>query len=513
MAGSPFLIERTVPDSDFCILIGPAPEGMKLPAAPFRALLWIADADAHGSAIPTVPGIPASAIERLPVNRPPAEMEAAIEAFLAKSPRHLPSLYVSSQIGPAHELDYLRAAEIASASIESNSRARLTRQQDSFAWQSHLFENLPAYASRRLPESWRGALTGCPAIICGAGPSLEVSIQSLARSAGGAVVFAADSSLRALEKAGVTADFAVSIDVAKAPEKCLPKKAQPGRVVLSINSPPAWLQAIPADDVFFVSSNQLTLDWLAASGIARTQAAVCENCGATAIDVAMFMGCSPIYLFGMDLALGGPANQAPAQRHHSQVDASIYRNSNFNAEQQFPRVPGNFSTHVFTHVVGDWRALDRRLSSKSPGLVFAVTDRGAKLSNTTAIRPEDFAALPALTNKETLLAGLSSPQSAPQAALHTIAEKIHAFGSGLANWVPGLPKVLSQNGPDALAASLRSLFANPEHGQILGAYSLKLMPHLLPPLDPRTDWPRILLELETLANAATRSATALRSSG
>jgi hypothetical protein len=296
------------------------------------------------------------------------------------------------------------------------------------------------------------------------------------------------------------------VDVAKYPAKCLPATGLPDRVILSVNSPPEWTDAIPEEGRYYVSSNQLTLDWMAAMGIARTIAQVCENCGSTAIEVARFMGCAPICLFGMDLALN-----AEGQRHHSDVEGSIYVNSGFKAGQEFPRVPGNFSAEVPTHVIGDWRALDRRLAAWPAGLVWVVTDRGAKLSNTTVVRPEDFSLPAAKTRKEALLAALPKMTQPPPEAVGKIAEKFGQFGGQLAAWAPSLRKTFKTGGTAALVASLRSLFATPEHGQILGAYSLKLMPHLLPPIEEDgADWGAIIGELEQLGTGAVRAGEALR---
>jgi hypothetical protein len=431
-----------------------------------------------------------------------AQLEAAVENFLVNTPRHLPSIYVTREIPPEHESGFLSAVDVVVASVESHHRARVTRQQDAFAWQRHLFENSSDYIQRRLPDAWEGALAGLPAFICGAGPSLDVSAPALARVAAGGVIFAADSSLRRIG----AADFAVSVDMAKYPAKCLPATGGPERVILSVNSPPGWAQAIPEDRRYYVSSNQLTLDWMAGMGIARTKVGVCENCGSTAIEVARYMGCAPIYLFGMDLALNDEG-----QRHHGHVDASIYTKSGFKAEQEFPRVPGNFSAEVPTHVIGDWRALDRRLAGWPAGLVWVVTDRGARLSNTTVVRPEDFSLPDGERRKEAWIEALPKPAPAPREAVGRIAGKFGQFGARLVEWAPSLLKALETGGAGAVAASLQSLFATPENGQILGAYSLKLMPRLLPPIEEGgTDWEEIIGELEVLGASAVRAAAALR---
>ena len=507
-----FLVEKPSPGSDTCILIGRAPSGMEPPSAPWRAVLWIVDADGAANGLAAQPS---TAVSVLPADQcTAAQLEAGIDDFLTRAPKHLPSFYVTRGIPPEHEARFLAAIDIAAACMESSHRARMTRQQDAFAWQSHLFENAAAYAARRLPDQWQGALAGLPAFICGAGPSIEASINQLAGAARNAVVFAADSSLRALSKAGVQADFAVSVDVAKTPSKCLPESHEPDRVVLSANSPPEWSGAVAADRRYYVSSNQLTLDWLEPLGVSRTKVAVCENCGSTAIDLARFLGCAPICLFGMDLALNTLNTDGPVQRHHGEVETSVYAKSGFNPRQEFPRVPGNFSPEVPTHVIGDWRALDRRLAGWPEGLVWVVTDRGAKLSNTTILRPEEFA-LPAAglpgPQKQSRLAALPAPRTPARGPLRAVSDKLGPFGNRLAQWAPSLRKTLESGGVQSLAGNLCSLFAVPEHGQMLGAYSLKLMPLLLPPVtEEGTDWSAIITELEALGRQAARAATALR---
>jgi len=501
-----FLVEKPSPGSEACILIGRAPDGMSPRGEPWRRVLWIVDAAGAGGGRGSLAG---AAVTVLPVDQcTPAQLEAAVDDFLTRTPKRLPGLYVTCGMPSEYEARFEAAIATVVAELESHHRARVTRQKDAFAWQSHLFENASAYAAHRLPDEWQGALAGLPAIVCGAGPSLEVSVCTLARMAGNGVVFAADSSLKALARVGIEADFAVSVDVAKKPVKCLPEGCGPGRVVLSVNSPPEWSETMPAECRYYVSSNQLTLDWLASLGVTRTKVAVCENCGSTAIELARFLGCAPICLFGMDLSLNA---DGPVQRHHGGVETSLYTNSGFNPKQEYPRVPGNFSAEVPTHVIGDWRALDRRLAGWPAGLVWVVTDRGARLSNTTVLRPEEFALPASVGQKESRLAALAGPAAATVGQLRVASEKLGRFGKGLVEWAPALRRALETGGANALAANLRSLFAVPEHGQMLGAYSLKLMPHLLPPIEEGTDWGAIIDELERLGRDAKEAAAALGS--
>jgi hypothetical protein len=218
------------------------------------------------------------------------------------------------------------------------------------------------------------------------------------------------------------------------------------------------------------------------------------------------MGCAPICLFGMDLALN-----EEGRRHHKEVEASIYEKPKFEAEREFPRVPGNFAVEVPTHVIGDWRTLDRRLAGWPEGLVWVVTDRGAKLSNTRVVRPEEFVLPGGGRGKQARLEALPKVAAPPREAMRRVGEKFGQFGGRLLEWAPSLRKTLETGGAPALAASLRSMFATPENGQILGAYALKLMPHLLPPVEEGgTDWGGIIGELEQLGAGAVEAARRFR---
>ena len=505
MQTNTLLFVHPVPGSDAAVLIGRDPLNLQALFNSHRLVLWIVDAAAMAGRPAEQPG---KSLLMLPVDRATdAELEQTLELFFAKTPKHLPSLYVSRDLPVAHAARFEKAMDLAGAALESNRRIRNTRQQDAFAWQRHIFRNLPDYTSRLLPEAWQGALAGVPALICGAGPSLEVSGPSLARAAAGAVVFAADSSLKALANLGVQADFAISVDVAKLPAKCLPEQYAPARVVLAAISPQEWSSAIPLSQRYYAYSHQLTLDWLATLGTPKTGASVCENCGATAIELARFLGCAPICLFGMDLSLNA---EGPVQRHHSAVDTTLYTNSGFEAQQSFPKVPGNFSPEVPTHVFGDWRALNQRLAGWPPDLVWVVTDRGAKLNHTRVIRPEDLILPPSSVPKTVLLAGLSEPFAPPATVRHDIASQLAALGQGIAGSMSQWQRLLERHGPTRLSEALRPLFASSVTGQILGAFSLKLLPHLLPPVQPDVaQWRSLLEELDQLGQEATDTARQL----
>lgn len=500
------------PGATTCIAIGSLPDSPEMWNR-YRAVLWFADASCQTPASSRTEWI------RIPAFDPGNSLvTTSINAFLQRDHRHLPTLVIGSCTtrGTTRSEAHVPLIAYVTAEMEQTHRARITRQQDGFTWQKHILTNLFDYIEHRLPVSWKGALTGLPAVVCGAGPSFAVSAPKLAPHASNAVIFAADSSLRALAKLNIVADFAVSVDVAKIPSKCLPDTCQPRKVVLSAVSPPQWQEVIGSYDRLYLASNLLTLDWLASIGIDRTAVGVKENCGATAIELARFLGCAPIFLFGMDLALDSAGG---GHRHHGDVEKSVYATSGFNAAQPHPMVPGNISELVATHVIGDWRELDNRLASWPPGLVYNVNDRGARLRGTALVSPNSFDLPPVNESlKMDLLDSLANADSVSISVIQSVAAELrHATSKALAN-LPAMESDANAGRFKNVITALQQLFSEPAFGRAFGAESLRVMPHLLPPHQPDPAlWMTFvqeiaellrLVEVHTKANRSTKSPVA-----
>ena len=479
---------RISPGAETCIVVGELGEPPPIDLRSFRSVLWFTR---HGGARPA-PHVSVEAVE-------PAHLQhtaASLDAFIRRDALRLPSIYVTDEVNGAAAPSFLPVIDTIFEQFESHQRARTTRQKDSFTWQKHLLTNLPAYARRRVPPEWAGALAGQPAFICGAGPSLDASIHALKKAAGHAVVFAADSALRALGRAGVTADFVLSVDAGKSPAKCLPPEVPlPGRVVLAGVSPPAWTSAVPVKRLFFLSGRQITDDWLAALGIARTAIRVEENCGITALALALHLGCGPIFLFGMDHAVD---SHEPTRWHEGQGDIAADEQDGLTGRSP-PKVPGNYQEEIATPLFHEWKALDEMCFTQPEHVISNVTDRGARFRNTTVVRPDAFTAPGTSALKSTGLATLAQPAPLDDAAAAQLAAALcdtaHRAGPMLAAARSALAKGQISQVVQALACAFRDR----DIGRLFGNFGLKVMPHLVQAgtTDPAI-WPQILDECEAL---------------
>jgi len=287
----------------------------------------------------------------------------------------------------------------------------------------------------------------------------------------------------------------VSVDVSKVPDKCLAGVSElPHWMCLANISPPEWGQAPLSGGAFFCSGRQVTADWLAGQGVTRTAVEVGENCGVTALALARFLGCAPIYLFGMDQALDDNDLQ---RRHHQVVSEDLYVESGFNAEVRHPRVPGNYEQTVSTHIESDWRALNAALAEWPEGLVFNVIDRGARLTNTTLVAPDQWVLGGGGGEKTKRVGALTLPSSEFQ--LEAVLARVREVARARFSQVDALVAKLAQGGPIAAQEGFRPLMADREFAQLMGAFSLKLMPHLFPPVEGSVAfWQELVAECREL---------------
>ena len=487
------------PGAHTCVVVGAVDEAEQLDLSRYRSVLWFTR-DAAAATQPA--GLDAARLRIEAVNRlDPGRATTSVDDLIRRDALHLPSVIVTGEaIGESAD-SYLPVIETIFAQFESHQRARTTRQQDGFTWQSHVLSNLSAYAHRRVPTAWAGALTGLPAFICGAGPSLDASLAKLLPFSERGVIFAADSALGALARVGVTADFAVSVDAGKRPEKCLvPGHASAGRVILASISPPDWQHSVSEHKLHYLSGKQLTEDALVGLGVEKTTVSIEENCGITALALALHLGCGPIYLFGMDHAVDSKEANRWHQRH---ADPSFEQQIGFHAGRTYPKVPGNYQAEIATPLFREWRALDARCAALPAGLVANVIDRGARLRNTTLVHPDTFSPGPGGADKVDRLESLATVERVSECDWQQMRASFERVADRAAENITRARAALTGGQSEDVIKFLAAAFKRREASLLFGNYSLKILPHLVRPdeADPGL-WDQLLHECETLVTLA-----------
>lgn len=155
-----------------------------------------------------------------------------------------------------------------------------------------------------------GRFEGIPAVICGAGPSLESDLKALRDLTGKGLIFAGGSAITALSNQGITPHFGVAIDpnfeevhrfkASSAFELPLFYAARlHPKVFETFNGPHGYLHTQTGGPAELWLEDQLNLKFPPLRAGFTLEALSVTT---TAIELAATLGCNPIILVGVDLA-------------------------------------------------------------------------------------------------------------------------------------------------------------------------------------------------------------------
>ncbi len=144
-----------------------------------------------------------------------------------------------------------------------------------------------------------GAFSGVPALICGAGPSLEEDMENLKKWKNRALIFAGGSAIQVLRHFSLEPDFIAALDPER-DHKVLPHVPffYQSRVAKEL------LAKIPGEKLWVKDSGGYPLDHFLHSslGIEEPPFDAGWNVATLCTALAQALGCSPILLAGMDLS-------------------------------------------------------------------------------------------------------------------------------------------------------------------------------------------------------------------
>lgn len=156
----------------------------------------------------------------------------------------------------------------------------------------------------------RGAFQGIPAIICGAGPSLQDELETLKNLEERALIFAGGSAVTALSHRGVYPHFGVAIDpnfeeynrfknsLAFNLPLLYTNRLHP-KVFETCNGPHGYVRALTGGPIEEWWEKELGIDLIPLRGGFDLEALSVTT---TCLELATTMGCNPIILVGVDLA-------------------------------------------------------------------------------------------------------------------------------------------------------------------------------------------------------------------
>jgi hypothetical protein len=222
--------------------------------------------------------------------------------FGANSPK--PPTIMAPYVERGFPADAARAKSLVAhilAGVQANDEAR---RRFAGRYLLNTLANLPVIAVESDAAVLTDAFAGVPAIVVGAGPSLDRNMPMLAAAKGRALIVAVDTATRAMLAAGVVPDLVVAVDPSELNGRHLRDLPDPARLwVVAEGSldPPVFAPFAGRLFMFRVSQHQ-PWPWLASLGVGRGQLRAWGSVLTTAFDLACVAGCDPIVFAGADLA-------------------------------------------------------------------------------------------------------------------------------------------------------------------------------------------------------------------
>ena len=404
------------------------------------------------------------------------ELSESIRLFLRIDQESTPVVKCAHVEDDQKAFRTLKTVELVHSIIDSNLRARKTREETGFIRQKHIFGNLSGYIENRIPNEWKNSAEGTVAAVIGAGTSLDTTLKLLLKIERPLIV-STDSGLSSLVTIGVDPDYVLSIDPEKSFESCCNKSFKHKTLILSSQSHKSW-QEKWTGEVRFISGRVISEDWLSEKGIGKTPVIAENNVGLTAISFTNFLSPSAVILFGMDLSNDGQGEKRYARltgRDHIEIHTS-----------QYHKIPGNFSEFVSTPFLSDWQETSNiceKISKERP--IINLNDRGATLTGTDLLHPRDFNQI-----ASTLRANFQAYKTSP--ALVGIKRGISVIGKNqisyeLARSCDKVWSALHGHTEKNLLKRMKDLMADKEIASILGDFTFSIFPILLSEKDVETE--------------------------
>ncbi|MFH0878193.1 MAG: 6-hydroxymethylpterin diphosphokinase MptE-like protein [Lentisphaerota bacterium] len=205
-------------------------------------------------------------------------------------------------------------------------------------WQHNTIKNLPQLIANPGVAALERLFPAKPAVVVGAGPSLQEALPFLARAKNHFVILSTGTALRPLQKAGIRPDIVMSVDGSKKTAPQFETDCSDLFLACSSLSFPPILSKFKGIFSASMSANPIS-EWLNGFGDPKGTLIAAGTVTTTAMDLALRMGCNPVICLGADLSFKDDGT--------THVANSMYQGSKLDPSKLIP-VPGNFKDQVLT---------------------------------------------------------------------------------------------------------------------------------------------------------------------
>jgi hypothetical protein len=205
-------------------------------------------------------------------------------------------------------------------------------------WQYNTLHNLPQLIAHPGITRLEGLFAGKPAVVVGAGPSLNDALAYLPQAAGRCVLISTGTALRPLRKAELKPDLVVSVDASHLTGRQFETRCDDLFLACSSLAYPPLLSKFRGLFSASMAANPIS-EWLNTTGDFKGSLVAAGTVTTTAIDLAIHMGCNPILCLGTDLSFADDGT--------THVNHSMYHGSKLDPSRLI-KVPGNYQPEVVT---------------------------------------------------------------------------------------------------------------------------------------------------------------------
>lgn len=212
-----------------------------------------------------------------------------------------PRLIVLQAIARSFPESFARFERAVTALRERGSINRNTLRRFGRLWVRNTIRNIPRTADVAGIDGWEGRAQGVPIVVCGAGPTLDDSLDTVRRLADRCLVIAVDTALPVLRRIGVRADIAVVADPQYWNTRHLDNAADSATVLIAESATHPRIFRLWRGPVR-LSASLFPLGSFVDARVGRTMRLGAGGSVATsAWDLARYLGASSILLAGVDL--------------------------------------------------------------------------------------------------------------------------------------------------------------------------------------------------------------------
>jgi hypothetical protein len=215
-----------------------------------------------------------------------------------------PQLLVSPQLAHYRPDDVAAARAVAERLISEAEKNAHARKRFAGPYLLQSLGNLPVIARESNVAALDGVFAGRPAVIVGAGPSLDENLPALAALQARAVIVAADTTLRPPLAGGVRPHLVVAVDPGQLNAQHLSGVPALDDIWLAAEGSlhPSAFGGFSGRTFTFKVSDHQPWPWLRTLGRDRGLLQTWGSVATSAFDLVRRMGCDPIIYTGLDLS-------------------------------------------------------------------------------------------------------------------------------------------------------------------------------------------------------------------